>query len=280
VGGESGSTQGGADGDGAGGETGTCVPAQIMFVVSRSGAMFLGVPAAWDTVREASLAALKKVNARAELGFLAVTGEANACPTLTEVAPAPSNYEQIEDMYGSLASPLKGESPFMYGLDRAGELFTGAGKKHIVFVLNGEADYCSDGLPACPTDSVIAHIQKLNQLGISTSIASAPALLAAGEERVAAYEAALDGYANAGAGLPTKSHDDPTLLNQMCSSASDAGAVAWRDELDASGKSATATLADYSETGGDAAHVDLDPADLGAMTDAFSSLLESLATCD
>jgi hypothetical protein len=279
TGGDSESTQGGADGGGGG--TGACEPAQILFVVSRSGAMFSGVPAPWDPIREASLAALKKVDALAELGFLAVTGEApNACPTLEEVAPAPSSYRPIETLYGALASPVKGESPFMYGLDRAAELLTGAGKKYIVFVLNGEADYCSDGLPACPTDSVIARIQKLEEAGISTFIAAAPAPLAIGEERIAAYETALQGYANAGAGLPTESHDDPMLVNQMCSTTPDSGAVAWRDELEASGKPATATLADYSETGGDAAYVSLDPSDISGMTNALSTLLESIATCE
>jgi hypothetical protein len=252
-----------------------------MFVVSRSGAMFSGAPAPWDPIRDAALAALKKVDALAELGFLAATGEApNACPTLAEVAPAPSNYREIETLYGALASHAKGESPFMYGLDRAGELLTAAGKKYIVFVLNGEADYCSDGLPACPTDSVIAHIQKLNGAGVSTLIAAAPASLGMDEERAAAYEAALQGYANAGAGLPTKSHDDPMAVNLMCSTVLDAGAVAWRDELEASGKPDTATLADYSETGGDAAYVRLDPSDINGTTDALSTLLESIATCD
>jgi hypothetical protein len=281
AGNDSTSPEGGAGGLGAGGQAGTCEPAQIMFVVSRSGAMFGGVPAPWDPIREAALAALKTVDGVAELGFLAVTGQvqANICPLLDEVAPGPARYPQIKSLYNSLAAPVKGESPFMYGLDRAGELFTGAGKKYIVFVLNGEADYCTDGLPACPTDSVIAHLQALNDAGVTTLVAAAPPLLM-DEPRTAAYESALQGYANAGVGLPTTSHDDPILLNQMCSSSLDSGAVAWREELEASGKPDSGTLADYSETSGDAPYISLDPSDLSGMTDALTSLLESIATCD
>jgi hypothetical protein len=250
-----------------------------MFVVSRAGSMFLGEPTPWDALRDASLAALKQVEPSAELGFLAVTGETGACPVLEEVAPAPSAYSAIAAKYEALAAPQKGESPFMYGLHRAGELLTGAGKKYIVFVLNGEADYCSDGFPGCPADSVIAQIQKLHSAGVTTLIASAPGLLVAGEERVAAYEAALQGYANAGAGLPVKSHTDPATLNLMCTSSIDSGGAAWREELDASGKPADATLADYAQTGGDAPYVRLEAGAVTDWTSALSTLLEGIATC-
>lgn len=252
-----------------------------MLVVSRAGTMFDGDLKPWVLIREALLSALERVEASAELGFLAVTGAHEACPVLVEVAPAASNYTAIASTYNALEDLLpKGESPFMYGFDRAAELLTGPGKKYVVFVLNGEADYCSDGSPACPTDSVIARIQKLHAAGITTLIASAPAPFAIDEQRLAAYESAIQGYANAGAGLPTTSHDDPNTLNIMCSAASDAGAEAWRAELESSGKPDTATLAAYAAVAGDASHVRLDLQSVSDLSSAFRTLLEGIARCD
>jgi hypothetical protein len=247
-----------------------------MFVVSRAGTMFAGEPPPWYSIREASLSALEKVQPPAELGFLAVSGAYDMCPILHEIAPAASSHRAIATMYEALQEePLKGESPFMLGLDRAGELLSGAGKKYIVFVLNGEADFCSDGFPGCPADSTIAHIQKLHRAGITTLVAAAPGPFVQDEQRTKAYEAALKGYANAGAGLPVQSHEESMMLEDMC-----ANATAWQDELAASGDPERTTLADYAETGGDATYVNLDPLDIAGMTDALGSLLEGIASCD
>jgi hypothetical protein len=275
-------TEGGVFSAAGGGGADSCAQPQIMYVISRAGTMFLGEPAPWVAIQEASLAALKSVEGSAELGFLAVTGEADLCPVLEEVAPAPSSYQAIASKYSALAAPQKGESPFMQGLRRAGELLNGAAEKYIVFVLNGEADFCSDGFPGCATDSVVAAIQELHAAGITTLVVSAPAPLVAGEERVAAYEAALQGYANAGVGLPVESHTEPTTLNIMCAASIDSGGMAWRAELDASGKPDDATLAVYSEAADDAPYLrleDVTVTGVEGLTNALSTLLEGIAIC-
>lgn len=266
-----------AAGAGTGGQTVGCdQPPQIVFVVSRAGTMFAGERPPWYDIRDASLSAFEKVQAPAELGFLAVSGAHDMCPILHEVAPAASSHGAIATMYEALVEqPVKGESPFMYALDRAGELLDGAGKKYIVFVLNGEADFCSDGFPGCPADSTIAHIQKLHRAGITTLVAAAPEPFPQDEQRTKAYEAALKGYANAGAGLPVESHEESKTLDDMC-----ANAIAWQDELAASGDPERTTLADYAETGGNATYVNLDPRDVTGMTKALGSLLEGIASCD
>ncbi|HEY6078171.1 MAG TPA: hypothetical protein VIW29_05175, partial [Polyangiaceae bacterium] len=145
-----------------------------------------------------------------------------------------------------------------------------------------EADFCSDGFPGCAADSVVATIQELHAAGITTLIVSAPALLLAGEERVAAYEAALQGYANAGVGLPVESHTEPTTLNIICAASIDSGGMAWRAELDASGKPDDATLADYSDAAADAPYLRLEEVTatgVTGLTTALGTLLEGIATC-
>jgi hypothetical protein len=250
----------------------------VMLLVDRSGTMFDVDSKPWTSVRDAVLPVLDAVDATQSIGFMAVSGEFSSCPLLDEVAPALSNYTPIATQYNALGSPPKGESPFMLALSRAKELLAAApaGDAFVIMVIDGQPDYCNDGDDLCPIDSVVSRIQLLRAAGITTFVAGLPIYEGAD---TAVYAAALQSYANAGAGLPAASvGDTPANIYFRCQGGSSTP-PSWKADFNASGKPAQQALGAYSASPGSAQVTSLDPTDAASLTTAFSRLFARTQSC-
>jgi hypothetical protein len=176
----------------------------VFVLVDRSGTMF-DVPSngssnAWDPLRDSVLRVIEQLQAEVRFGFGAFTGEiGQTCPIFDEVSPNIDNFASIRTVYSGLGQPVKGETPAVLGLQRARTALmndAGTGGKYILFVTDGEPDYCNDGDGVCPVDSVAFHLQRFHAEGIQTLI------LGLTTTAVPVPEGGLEAWANAGRGLP------------------------------------------------------------------------------
>ncbi len=283
AGGEQGGTAGtgGVNLGGTGGTSVGCETAQlsfaplesnVMILVDGSGTMFAGTgPTVWERVRDALLPSIDAVDAQQSIGFLAMSAELNACPAFQEVAPTKNNFAAISSKYSAITKPVKGESPFPLALDRAAQLLDGkAGSKHIVFVIDGEPDYCNDGQPDCAIDSTVWRLQKLRAAGVTTHVAALPF-----PPVLPDVSASRQSYANAGAGLPVSSFGGAeSLVYYSC------GAIPkWVEDHTATGKGAETLAGTYSATPGAAPFSALDPNDAPALKLALQQLLAKTRSC-
>lgn len=289
----------GVSGGGAGGacQTGGAefvpkVPT-VMLLVDRSGTMFDQQGNPWNTLRDGVLPVVQDLNDQVRFGFISVTGETGMCPLLDEVPAADKNYDAIAAKYTALMRPEKGESPGMLGLERAYELLstdTTDGDKYVLFVTDGEQDYCGDGNHLCPTDSVVYWIQKLKALNVSTYVFGLP-LTGSGDQL--SYAAILQAFANAGVGEPVKAVLDnatqtPGAIWDQCFYGGDANATGWKAEFTAAAKvddlltadiDESKTLGNYSTTGGTAKVFKPDPSDQTALAAEFRKVLAGVKSC-
>jgi hypothetical protein len=297
---------GGGDAVGGGGMAGACqtggadfvpkVPT-VMLLVDRSGTMFDQQGNPWNTLRDGVLPVVKDLNEQVRFGFISVTGEQQAgmCPLLDEVAPADQNYEAVAAKYMSLMRPTKGESPGMLGLSQAYDVLSKdmtPGDKYILFVTDGEQDYCGDGNHLCPTDSVVYWLQKLKALNVTTMVFGLP-LSQSGDQL--SYGAILQAFANAGAGQPVTAVLDnasqtPTSIWDQCNPGGDMNAAGWKAEFTAAAKVDDATTASIDESktlgnyvptgmGGTAKVFKPDPTDQMALAEQFRQVLAGVKSC-
>jgi hypothetical protein len=255
-------------------------PSKVMFLIDRSGTMFDVDSKPWTTVRDAVLPVIDAYDAQRNIGFMAMTAELATCPILDEVAPAPNNYTPIAAKYTPLTKPTKGESPFMLALGRARELLDAAAgaEPFVIMVIDGQPDYCNDGDPLCPIDSVVARIQLLKSAGITTLVAGLP-LTASAVGDAAVYAAALQSYANAGVGLPAATVGNTEANIYFSCNSGSPTAPSWPAEFTASGKPAQKALGTYSASPGSATFTSLDPANAAGLTTAFSQLFARTHSC-
>jgi hypothetical protein len=118
------------------------------------------------------------------------------------------NYANIAAVYNGLPpgpnstqSGMKFETPTRQVLQMVGAQLmadTTPGDKYILFVTDGEPDYCGDGNALCPPDGVVWQLQTLKAAGITTLVFGIKATIAQ-DLPVGVLEA----FANAGAGQPT-----------------------------------------------------------------------------
>lgn len=281
----------GADGTGAGPgmgcQTGGAefvpkVPT-VMLVVDRSGTMFKDAGNPWNTLRDGVLEVVQQMNNDVRFGLLAVTGEQQAgmCPLLDEVAPADHNYDALAAKYMSLTAPTKGESPGMRGLSRAAEILsadTTEGDKYILFVTDGEQDYCNDGDFACPTDSVVYHLQQLAAKGFKTFVFGLP-MKSDDAQQQARYPAVLQAFADAGMGVPVApvlppGGQGPIQIFYNCQGVPD-----WTAEATAAGTPAMQPLGTYATTSGGAKVFTPDPTNKDALRDEIAKVLSGVKSC-
>jgi hypothetical protein len=267
----------------------------VMLLVDRSGTMFDQMSNPWNTLRDGVLPVVKDLNDQVRFGFISITGEQQAgmCPLVDEVAAADKNYDAVAAKYMSLTRPLKGESPGMLGLQRAYDLLskdTTEGDKYVLFVTDGEQDYCGDGNHLCPTDSVVYWLQKLKALNVQTMVFGLP-LTASGDQL--SYAAILQAFANAGAGQPVV----PVLDNatqtagaiwDQCFPGGDMNSSGWKAEFTAAAKvddpltaeiDESKTLGNYATTGGTAKVFKPDPTDQTALATEFRKVLAGVKSC-
>jgi len=241
-----------------------CQQAEVRFVpkvptvfvlVDRSGSMFTPDPvtmtAAWQPLKTGVLQVIKALQHEIRFGFGAFTGEINStCPLFDKVDANVDNYDKIATLYESLKQPTKGETPTMRVLSLVKDILARDptdGEKQILFVTDGEPDYCADGNVLCPVDSVIAQLQQLAKAGFKTNVFG----LKSAQSNIS--ESTLQGFANAGAGqavaVPVNSVDD--IYNQ-CFNGGDPNAVGWKQEFQTANVPGAKSLATYGSPGGTA----------------------------
>jgi hypothetical protein len=202
----------------------------VYVLVDRSGSMFQlsatadgGQSDEWSPLRTATLGVIQSLQGEVAFGFGAYTGinpntTPGMCPILVTVPIALNNYSAISAVYTPLGQPaFKAETPAQMSLDTVAQTLVqaeaqaadagtglqtdaGAGQpggKYILFVTDGETDFCDDGNAVCPADAVIAELQKLSMQGIQTLI------LGVGSSQSNISVPVLQAFANAGAGTAT-----------------------------------------------------------------------------
>jgi hypothetical protein len=252
----------------------------VFVLVDRSGSMFTPDPAtmtaAWDPLKTGVLQVIQALQHEIRFGFGAFTGEQNsACPIFDRVDAKIDNYDEIAALYQSLKQPAKGETPTMRILSQVKDILARDptdGEKQILFVTDGEPDYCADGNALCPVDSVIAQLQQLSKAGFKTFVFG----LKSAQSDIS--ESTLQGFANAGAGLavavPTQSVND---IYDQCFNGGDPNAVGWKQEFLSANVPGAKSLATYASPGGTARVFRPDLSDPRRIDDLVKQLSDVIA---
>jgi hypothetical protein len=198
----------------------------VYLLVDRSGSMFDCISTAgtaepscptasdtsWVKLRDGILPVVQQLQADVRFGFATISGSnpsaGGTCPMSSLVMPALNNYGAIMQQYNnqppapnSTQSGMKWETPTAQMLQMVGAQLaadTTPGEKYVLFVTDGEPDYCGDGNSLCPPDSVIWRIQQLKAMNIGTIVFGIMATFAQDLP-----PGVLDAFATAGAGQPT-----------------------------------------------------------------------------
>ena len=197
----------------------------VYVMVDRSGSMFDCISTAnvesacstptdtpWAKLKDGILTVVQALQAEVRFGFTSFTGTnvrfGGMCPILNKVAPGLKNYDAIAAVYNALPfqpnstqSGMKFETPASQSLRLIGAELAAdqaPGSKYILYVTDGEPDYCGDGNALCPPDGVVGTIQKLKTQGITTIVFGIKSQIAQDLPL-----GVLEAFANAGAGEPT-----------------------------------------------------------------------------
>lgn len=273
----------------------------VYLLVDRSGTMFDAIANnlnAWTALRGGVLNVMRELEGSVRFGFAAFSGAnmgANMCQLdVPSVAPALNNYGAIAALYEPLAQPVNSkETPTVLALSQiAAQLEADAstiGDKYILFVTDGEPDYCNDGNAICPPDSVVGLLQRLSS-GVDASGAARQPIktlvFGVSSPTATIRQEVLQSFANAGAGLPVMAlapnanqAPDPNAIFDQC-----AGEPGWRTDFTATGKTAVRgeTIGDYvldATLAGNAPVYRPDPTDQAALTDQIRAALAGVKSC-
>jgi hypothetical protein len=274
----------------------------VYVMVDRSGSMFdcLSTPTtqepscktaddtAWVKLKTASLTVIESLQADVRFGFAAFTGTnptgGGMCPMISQVDPALNNQAKIKTLYDSLPfqpetteSGKKFETPARQALDLIGAKLladTEPGDKYILFVTDGQPDYCDDANSLCAPDSVVAGLQILKTKGITTIVMGLQSTvndLPAG---------ILQSFANAGRGEPTvaplRANSDAFSFYDQCF-----GVAGWKADLMSSGKTAErgVTLGTYETTAGPTKPYTPNSSDQAMIVSQLSTALAGVKSC-
>jgi hypothetical protein len=249
----------------------------VTLLVDRSGSMFHCLTGStgdalcadpnntsWHNLKVAIEAVLTQLDGQVRFGFATVWGTNPAsggmCPSLQgmttdAVAPALNNAAAIAKVYDGLPLPPQSSDPGKKFESPASESIAVAtkalmadaspGGKYIIFLTDGQPDYCDDSPSLCATDSVVFQLQNAFAASIRTIVFGVQTPL---------FDLApgvLQSFANAGAGEPTlapvKAGGSANDFYDQCS-----GNASWAADLTASGKAKTrgSTLGTYATTMG------------------------------
>ena len=252
----------------------------VFVLVDRSGSMFTaaaGGVAPWEPLKMGALQVIQELQADVAFGWGAFTGNVATmqCPVFDSVAPALNNYTAISAVYqpmGPLPNNEKAETPVGEALPKVQTALATSpvdGDKYILFVTDGEPDFCDDGDSNCPIDDVVYHLQSLKAQGISTIIF--------GLQNTGVPAGTLQAFANAGAGQPvgTATFADTTQnIFYACQ-----GVAGWQADATAAGHTGMTLLGTYAATGGMAKYFQPDPSDQDALTTQLRSVLAGVKSC-
>lgn len=279
----------------------------VYLLVDRSGSMFhcldssnpvcdTQTDTSWYTLKTAIESVIKTLDSKVRFGFTTIwgtnpAGAGGMCPslqgTLTDnVPPALNNAATITAKYDSLSWPTAGgsstpgmkfESPASESIGNVAKALmadTNPGPKYIIFLTDGQPDYCDDSLAICAIDSVIYHLQAAQMAGVDTivfGVLTTQFDLPAGT---------LQAFANAGAGEPTiapvAASQDVNAFYDQCN-----GNASWAADLTASGKPKArgSSLGTYSSTMGPTTPYQPSASDENQLTTQLSAALAGVKSC-
>jgi hypothetical protein len=280
----------------------------VYLLVDRSGSMFHCLSGdtgsavcsdmtntSWSNLKLAIESVMTQLDSQVRFGFTTVYGTnpmgGGMCPSLqgmltNNVAPALNNAGNIKTVYDGLAFPpnstqmgVKFESPASESIGNVAQALaadTTPGNKYIIFLTDGQPDYCDDSNSLCAPDSVVYQIQKAYAAGISTIVFGVQTSL---------FDLApgvLQAFANAGAGEPTiaplRSGLDANAFYDQCYNGNVAG---WIADLTASGKPAVrgTTLGTYMTTMGPTTPYMPSAANQAQLVSTLSAALSGVKSC-
>jgi hypothetical protein len=278
----------------------------VYMLVDRSGTMFDPIVdnvSAWSALRGGVLDVMRELEGSVRFGFAAfsganggVVGGVQQCQLdVPSVVPQLNNYSAISQLYQPLEKPTNTsnkETPTVLALQEVAtqlNAVTDPGDKYIVFVTDGEPDYCNDSNALCPPDSVVGLLQNL-AAGIGPGgVAQVPIhtlVFGISSPTASVRQDVLQAFANAGAGLPVEMASsnpnqapDPNSIYDQC-----AQEPGWAVDFAATGKPAARgqTIGTYvlDPTGAGAAPVYRpDPTDQAALTDQIRAALAGVKSC-
>jgi hypothetical protein len=275
----------------------------VYLVVDRSGTMFDSIGnnvSAWTALRGGALEVMRELEGSVRFGFAAFSG-ANTGPLMCDlqvptVPPKLNNYADIAALYEPLGQPMNSkDTPTLLALEQVASQLrqdtSTVGDKYIMFVTDGEPDYCDDGNQLCPPDSVVGLLQRLSSGIDATGAAVAPirTLVFGISSPTATIRAdVLQAFANAGAGLPVMAISqnanqapNPNDLYDQCFNGNVQG---WISDLAAAGKTAVRgeAIGDYvfdATLAGKAPVFRPDPTDQAALTGQLRTALAGVKSC-
>jgi hypothetical protein len=278
----------------------------VYLLVDRSGSMFHCLTGStgdavcadptntsWYNLKTAIEQVLPQLDSQVRFGFTTVWGTDPAasgmCPSIQgmltdDVAPALNNAGTIAAKYDGLPFPpnstqpgIKFESPISESLGNvttALKADTDPGSKYILFITDGQPDYCDDSNSLCAPDSVVWKLQTAYAANISTIVFGIQTPL---------FDLApgvLQAFANAGAGEPTlapvKAGLDSFSFYDQCASV-----AGWAADLAAKGEAPARgdTLGTYMTTMGPTTPYTPNASDETMLVTQLSQALSGVRSC-
>jgi hypothetical protein len=260
----------------------------VFMLVDRSGSMFQENPPgsgrnAWGALRSGVLEVIEDLQSEVRFGFGAFSGQGATCPDMPSTALALDNHAPIASLYNSLERSDYKDTPTLLVINEvARQLWNDPteGDKYILFVTDGEPDYCDDGNALCPPDSVVGRLQKL-ALGLDDAGAqNAPIrtfVFGIDSPLSTISPEVLQAFANAGVGQPVAPLvADPFGLYDQCNSV-----PGWSADFATTGKLRVrgATIGDYAALGGNATVYRPDPTDQAELVEQIRAALAGVKSC-
>ncbi len=194
----------------------------------------------WEQLKSSILSVVQELEVEVRFGFAAFNGvNGGTCPDIRKVSPKVNNYQAIASLYNSLpfrTNNDKWETPTRRTLEMLGAELTAIadpGDKYILFVTDGEPDYCGDGNLLCPPDSVVAELQALKAQPAPNSISTIVFGLQSKVGDIA--PTVLQAFANAGAGEPTlppvRGSLDVFAFFDQCFPGADSSTAGWKADF-------------------------------------------------
>jgi len=237
----------------------------------------------WNPLKAGVLEVVKQLEGQVRFGFGAVTGLAGGmCPIFESIAPALNNSAAISAVYqplGKLPGNEPGQTPIIQALPLVQGLLNQPGNdgdKYILFVTDGEPDFCDNGDSDCAMDAVVGGIQKLAADGIHTII------FGIGSSIINTSSSFLQAMANAGASLPPPtpfaSMKTPQSVCYACKGVSP-WAAQWGTGATPDCMTGAQTLGTYGSSATNATVYNPDAANQAALTTQIANVVKGIKSC-
>jgi hypothetical protein len=282
----------------------------VMLLVDRSGTMFHCLTGntdnalcadptntSWSNLKTAIKSVMKQLEGQVRFGFTTIWGTSptsgGMCPSLkgmpTDAVPAAlNNADAIAKVYDGLALPpsdsmggrdmgKKFESPASESIAVATKTLladTTVGDKYIIFLTDGQPDYCDDSNILCAPDSVVYQLQTAFTAGVKTIVFGVQTSLFDLPPGV------LQAFANAGAGEatlpPIRTGQTINDLYDQCNPV-----APWAADLAASGKTNVrgTTLGTYGTTMGPSKPFMPSASNLTQLVTQLTAALSNVKSC-